>query len=106
MNNNLIIFKPFSVILFQDTCSLSEGIDGSVNYTFYFWNNSACDGVLKTVPASLISCESSICSYTLDTPTSHSCFDDSSHLIVTVFASNILGDGLFLNALSVGKYGQ
>ena len=60
----------------------------------------------KTVPVSSISCESMICSYTLDTPTSHSCFDDSSHLIVTVFASNILGDGLPSNALRVGKYSQ
>ena len=83
-------------------CSISEGIDGSVNYTFNLWNNSACGGIIKTVPASSISCESRICSYTLETLTSHSCFDDTSHLIVTVFASNILGDGLPSNALSVG----
>ena len=103
----LMIFKQFSVILFQDVFSISEGIDGTVKtYTFHLtYSNSKCDNII-TIRASSISCESMICSYTLETLTSHSCFDDSSHLIVTVFASNILGDGLPSNALSVGKYGQ
>ena len=93
--------------------SISEGIDGSVKtYTFNLtYTNSKCGHnnniILTTVPAS--SCESTytrICSYTFGNLTSHSCFDDSSQLIVTVFASNILGDGLPSNALRVGKYGQ
>ena len=102
-----MIIKQFSVILFQDVFSISEGIDGSVKtYTFNLtYSNSKCDNII-TVRASSISCESRICSYTLETLISDSCFNDSSHLIVTVFASNIVGDGLPSKALSVGMYGQ
>ena len=103
MNINLIIFKLFSVILFQDSFSISEGIDGSVKtYTFNLtYSNSECSHNLKTVPVS--SCESEVCSYTLESLASLSCFDRSSQVMLTVFASNILGDGLPSNVSYIGN---
>ena len=96
MNNNLILFKQFSFILFQDTFFISEGVDGSVKtYTYNLtYSNS---NYLKTIPES--SCEREVCSYTLETPS----FDRSSQVMLTVFASNILGDGLPSNVSYIGN---
>ena len=103
MNINLIIFKLFSVILFQDSFSISEGIGGSVKtYTFNFtYSNSECGHSLKTVPVSF--CESEVCSYTLETSDSLSFFERPSQVMLTVFASNILGDGLPSNISYIGN---
>ena len=106
MNINLIIFKLFSVILFQDSFSISEGIDGSVKtYTFNLtYSNSECGRSLTGHDTiSFSSCESEVCSYTLETSDSLSCFDHSSQVMLTVFASNILGDGLLLNISYIGN---
>ena len=93
------MFKPFSVILFQDIFSISEGNDGSVKtYTFNLtYSNLKCGHTLETIPVS--SCESDACSYTLETP----CFDHSPQVTLTVFASNILGDGLRSNVSYIGN---
>ena len=102
MNINLIIFKLFCVILFQDSFSISEGIDGSVKtYTFNFtYSNSKCGHALETVP--ITSCENEVCSYTLETLDSLSFFYRSSQVMLTVFASNVLGDGLPSNLSYIG----
>ena len=74
--------------------SISEGIDGSVNsYTFNVtYSNSKCGRISNTVL--LPSCKSGVCSYTFDQNNLLSCFDDLTQVLATVFASNVLGDGL------------
>ena len=74
--------------------SISEGIDGSVkSYTFNLtYSNSRCGRTSNSVL--LPSCKSDVCSYTFDQKNLLPCFDDSTQVIVTVFASNVLGDGL------------
>ena len=92
--------------MFQDTFSIAEGIDGSVNsYTFDFrFSNSNC-GSIQSNTVSVSSCESEVCSYMLETLASStkSCFDRSSQVMLTVFASNILGDGLPSNISYIGN---
>ena len=74
--------------------SISEEIDGSVNsYTFNLtYSNSRCGRTSNSVL--LPSCESEVCRYTLDQKNLLPCFDDSTQVVVTVFGSNVLGDGL------------
>ena len=74
--------------------SISEGIDGSVNsYTFNLtYSNSKCGRISNSVL--FPSCDSDVCSYMFDQKNLLSCFDDSTQVVVTVFASNVLGDGL------------
>ena len=82
------------VVLIQNEFFISEGIDGSVNsYTFNLtYSSSKCGRISSTVL--LPSCESEVCSYTFDQKNLLPCFDDSTPVVVTIFASNVLGDGL------------
>ena len=85
--------------------SISEGIDGSVtSYTFNLtYSNSNCGHTLKTVPVS--SCKSGTCNYTFDQiPFLPNCSANSSHVILTVYGSNILGSGLPSNASYICMY--
>ena len=81
-----------SVLTFIQTISDSEGIDGSVSsYIFNFtFSNPECDSILITVP--ITSCNSGVC--TLEDNTIIHCFSESSEVVVTAFASNILGESL------------
>ena len=80
----------------QEQFSISEGIDGSAtNYTItYSVSDSTseriilCDSV--TISASV--CISRECNHTFDVPSA--CFNSNSIMLITVFASNVLGDGL------------
>ena len=53
---------------------------------------------------SVSSCEDEICSYTFEKFISDLCKSEGSHMIVTVFASNILGDSLPSNSSSIGMH--
>ena len=97
--------KPFNFVLIQDVFSISEGIDGSVRtYTFNItYSNSKCGRISNSVL--LPSCESEVCSYMFNQKNLLPCFDDSTQVVVTVFASNVLGDGLPSQASqNIGSY--
>ena len=71
------------------------------SYTFNLtYSNSKCGRISNTLLVS--SCEDEICSYTFENFISDLCKSEASHMIVTVFASNILGDGLPSNPLRLG----
>ena len=79
---------------------ITEGIDGSVSsYTFNFtFSNAESDSILITV--STTSCKSGVC--TLEVKSIFCCFSESSaEVIVTAFASNLLGDGLPSDAIHI-----
>ena len=80
---------------------ITEGINGTVSsYTFNLtFSNPECDSILITFTAT--SCNSGVC--TLEDNTIIRCFNESSEVVVTVFASNILGDGITSDPILVGK---
>ena len=101
----LYIFNQLYIVLIQDVLSISEGIDGSVNsYTFNLtYSNLKCGRISNS--ALLSFCESEVCSYKFDQNNLLHCFDDSTQVVVTVFASNVLGDGLPSQASqNIGNY--
>ena len=93
--------KLFYINFVQD---VSKGIDGSVSsYTFNFtYSNSECGSIL--IPFSATSCKSGVC--TLEDKSIICCFSESSEVVVTAFASNILGDGVPSDAIHIGRSSQ
>ena len=79
--------------------NVTEGIDGSVSsYTFNFtFSNPECDNILITVSAT--SCKSGVCTFKDNTIVR--CFNESSEVVVTAFASNILGESLPSDAIHI-----
>ena len=76
----------------QDSFNISDGIDGSVtSYTITIFSSTgeSCDSI--TLQAS--TCGEEIYNYRLENLTS-SCYSSSSQVMLTVFASNIIGDGV------------
>ena len=69
------------------------------SYTFNLtFSNPECDSILFTV--SVTSCKSGIC--TLEVKSIIHCFSESSaEVVVTAFASNILGDGSISDAIHI-----
>ena len=68
------------------------------SYTFNFtFSNPECDSILITVSAT--SCDSGVC--TLVVKSIICCFSESSEVVVTAFASNLLGDGLTSDAIHI-----
>lgn len=83
--------------IIQDSFNISEGIDGSAtSYTVIISSDSSNDTCgSANIPIS--SCVDRVCKYTfknLSSPSCHEYNDFSRKLSVTVFASNILGNGL------------
>ena len=81
----------------QEQFSISEGIDGSAtNYTItYSVSDSTSERIIlcDSVTISASACTSGQCNHIFDIPSA--CFNlNSTMLVITVFASNILGDGL------------
>ena len=86
----------------QDSFNISNGIDGSVtSYTITIFSSTgeSCDSI--TLQAS--TCREEICNYRLENLTS-SCYSSSSQIMLTVFASNIIGDGLPSEPIFVGMF--
>ena len=80
----------------QEQFSISEGIDGSAtNYTItYSVSDSTSERIMlcDSVTISASACTSGQCNHTFDIPLA--CFNSNSIMLITVFASNVLGDGL------------
>ena len=78
------------VCLLQEQLFISDGFDGSAtNYTIIYSDSASgrpCDSV--TISAS--ACINGLCNHMFDIPSA--CFNFDS-VIITVFASNVLGDG-------------
>ena len=82
----------------QEQFSISKGIDGSAtNYTItYSVSDSTSERIIlcDSVTISASACISRECNHTFDNIIPLACFNSNSIMLITVFTSNVLGDGL------------
>ena len=81
----------------QEQFSISEGIDGSAtNYTItYSVSDSTSERIIlcDSVTISASACTSGQCNHIFDIPSEYLNLNSIMLIVITVFASNILGDG-------------